>query len=170
MRLKRSSTFVPGLIFVVISTAFVIIQGFMFNVIAWNYNFCHSLFGFTFPFLMSYLSYERSDIRPLAVSVKLKGICAVRWCNWPLALVRTIGGSVVRDFREGISWNPLIGVLYVLAGSMANEMWIDPLTNGIPFSEAYQNFIADSIGMAAFLAVTHRSSRRGKQQRSMRQA
>ncbi|WP_342651245.1 hypothetical protein [Pseudomonas sp. REB1044] len=54
-------------------------------------------------------------------------------------------------------------MLFVLALSMGNEMWIDPMTNGIPFAHAYQHFVADVIGMALFLAVTHLFSRSQKQ-------
>lgn len=32
-------------------------------------------------------------------------------------------------------------------------MFVDPATNGIPFINAYDNFVADVVGMALFLLV-----------------
>jgi hypothetical protein len=167
MRLKQIDVVIPLLIAVVISFAFLIIQTRLFNVIGWNYNVCHTLFGFTFPFFMSYFSFERSDIKPLALKQTVDRIWAVSWFFWPLGLIRAMGRSVARDFREGVSWKPAVGVLFVLAASMANEMWIDPITNGIPFSQAYGNFVADLIGMAAFLAVSYPFSQRQKRMRAL---
>lgn len=170
MRLKRSGVVVPLLIGVVISFAFLMIQGHVFDVIGWNYNVCHALFGFTFPFFMSYFSFERSDIKRLALNQTFARVSAIRWFYWPLALIRSMGRSIARDFREGVSWKPSVGVLFILAASMANEMWIDPIINGIPFTQAYGNFVADVIGMAGFLAITCPFTRRQKQLRSLHHA
>lgn len=170
MRLKRGAVVIPALTGVVISLAFAIIQGRVFDVIGWNYNVCHALFGFTFPFFMSYFSFERSDVKPLALRKRAARVSAVSWFSWPLVLVRAMGHSVARDFKEGVSWKPVVGVLFILAASMANEIWIDPVTNGIPFSQAYGNFVADLIGMSAFFALTYPFSRRHKRLRSLQHA
>ncbi|MFK7698014.1 hypothetical protein [Pseudomonas caspiana] len=167
MRLKKSGVVVPLVVGVVISFTFLIIQGRVFDVIAWNYNVCHALFGFTFPFFMSYFSFERSDIKRLALTQTVARFSATRWFFWPLALIRAMGRSIARDFREGVSWKPFVGVCFILAASMANEMWIDPITNGIPFSQAYGNFVADVVGMLAFLAVTYPFSRRQARLRAL---
>lgn len=159
MRLKRSRVVVPLLIGVVISFAFLIIQGRVFDVIAWNYNVCHALYGFTFPFFMSYFSFERSDIKRLALTQTVARFSATCCFFSPLALIRAMGRSIARDFREGVSWKPFFGVCFILAASMANEMWIDPIVNGIPFTQAYGNFVADVVGMLGFLAVTYPLSR-----------
>jgi len=108
MRLKRSGVVVPLLIGVVISFAFLMIQGHVFDVIGWNYNVCHALFGFTFPFFMSYFSFERSDIKRLALNQTFARVSAIRWFYWPLALIRSMGRSIARDFREGVSWKPSV--------------------------------------------------------------
>lgn len=155
MRLKGNDIWAPWLIFATISMSYLYIQFCVFDVMAWNYNVCHALFGFTFPFAMSFLSCERSDIQVLDLKRAVNRIRAVPFYAWPLALVHTAGRSTVRDFKEGVSWKPVMGVLLVLAWSMGNEMWNDPITNGIPFTHAYQHFIADLIGMALFLAVTY---------------
>lgn len=160
MRLKRNTIWVPGLIFATISLSYLYIQLCLFDVIAWNYNVCHALFGFTFPFVLSYLSCDRSDIQILNLRTAVDRILAVPFLAWPLALVRTARRSTVRDFKGGVSWKPAMGVLFVLALSMGNEMWIDPTTNGIPFTQAYQHFVSDLIGMALFLAVTYKFSQR----------
>lgn len=170
MRLKRSNILLPGLIFATISLSYLYIQFCLFDVIAWNYNVCHALFGFTFPFVLSYLSCERSDIQLLDLRQTVNRILAVPLHAWPLALVRTAGRSTVRDFKVGVSWKPVMGVLYVLALSMGNEMWNDPITNGIPFTQAYQNFVADVIGMVLFLVVTYPFSQRQKREAGLHHA
>ncbi|WP_024777091.1 hypothetical protein [Pseudomonas corrugata] len=73
----------------------------------------------------------------------------------------------MRDFNEGICWIPVAGVAYVLAGSIGNEVFIDPATNGIPFTLAYENFVADVFGMSLFLLVTFPFVTRQKRARSL---
>lgn len=170
LRLKRNTIWVPGLIFASISLSYWYIQLCLFDVMAWNYNVCYALFGFTFPFALSYLSCEWSDIQILNLRKVLGRIFAVPLHAWPLALVRTARRSTVRDLKEGVSWKPAMGVLFVLALSMGNEMWNDPITNGIPFTHAYQHFVADLAGMALFLAVTYIFSARQKRRMALRQA
>lgn len=162
MRLRRNTIWVPGLIFATISLAYGYIQLCLFDVMAWNYNVCHALFGFTFPFALSYLSCEWSDIQILNLREVRSRILAVPFHAWPLALVRMARRSTVRDFKEGVSWKPAMGVLFVLALSMGNEMWNDPIANGIPFTDAYQHFVSDLTGMAMFLVVTYMFSARQK--------
>lgn len=57
MLLKRSRIFVPIAIFAAISIGFWIIQLRFFDVIGWNYDVCHALFGFAFPLAFSYLGF-----------------------------------------------------------------------------------------------------------------
>jgi hypothetical protein len=63
--------------------------------------------------------------------------------------------SIVRDFKEGLPWSPLIGVAFTLFFSLGNEVIVAPATNGIPFTSAYGNFIADACGMMLFLLITY---------------
>ncbi|TPG73719.1 hypothetical protein [Pseudomonas mandelii] len=167
MQLKKGHILVPALIGFVISLTFLIVQSRLFNLIGWNYNFCHALYGFTFPFVMSYLSFEFSKVQRTPLGPVMKQILSIPWYTWPLAFVRVLGRSIVRDFNEGICWIPLAGVAYVLAGSIGNEVFIDPATNGIPFTLAYENFVADVFGMSLFLLVTFPFVTRQKRARAL---
>ena len=167
MQLKKGYIPIPALIGFVISLTFLIVQSRLFNLIGWNYNFCHALYGFTFPFVMSYLSFECSKVQRTPLGPVMKQILSIPWYTWPLAFVRVLGRSIVRDFNEGICWIPLVGVAYVLAGSIGNEVFIDPATNGIPFTLAYENFVADVFGMSLFLLVTFPFVTRQKRARAL---
>jgi hypothetical protein len=46
-------------------------------------------------------------------------------------------------------------LIIVLFLSAYNEMYVDPRENGIPFSAAYQNFVADMLGLALCLILSH---------------
>jgi hypothetical protein len=167
MQLKKGHILVPALIGFVISMTFLIVQSRMFNLIGWNYNFCHALYGFTFPFVMSYLSFEFSGVQRTPLRPVMKQILSIPLYTWPLAFLRVMWRSIVRDFNRGVCWAPLAGVAYVLAGSIGNEVFIDPAANGIPFTLAYENFVADIFGMTLFLLVTFPFVRRQKRARAL---
>ncbi|WP_202368185.1 hypothetical protein [Pseudomonas sp. MWU318] len=167
MQLKKGYILIPALIGLVISMAFLVVQSRVFDLIGRNYNFCHALYGFTFPFVMSYLSFEFSKVQKTPVIPVIKQILNIPWYTWPLAFVRVMWRSIVRDVSEGICWIPLAGVAYVLLGSIGNEVFVDPATNGIPFTLAYENFVADVFGMLLFLLVTFPFVTRQKKARAL---
>lgn len=39
--------------------------------------------------------------------------------------------------------------------SIANEVVIDPISNGVPFTSAYSNLLADLVGVGSFLLIVH---------------
>jgi hypothetical protein len=155
MLLKRSRIFIPGVIFAAISIGFWIIQLRFFDVIGWNYNACHALFGFAFPLFLSHLGFfSRANLKKPQLLQVVRQVLAIPFLSWPLSFLRLVGRSFARDFNEGIPWTPWVGVAITLFFSIGNEMLIDPVTNGIPFIHAYEHFVADLSGMAAFLLVT----------------
>ncbi|WP_070888157.1 hypothetical protein [Pseudomonas argentinensis] len=154
MLLKRFKVFIPGLIFAAISIAFCVIQFFVFDIIGWNYSMCNVLFGFTFPLFFSYLSFPRNRLQQPSLRQVLQAIRVIPLASWPLSFLKVLKRSIARDFNEGTSWTPWIGVAITLFFSIGNEVFVDPATNGIPFTEAYHHFLADLAGMAVFLLVT----------------
>jgi len=140
----------PMLILFLISTAFLIVQSYVVDVIRLNYNLCHLLFGFAAPLALGYLalSPKRLDIVPFPVFVRQ--IAATPVAHWPMAMLR----SIKRDISSDRPWNPKMGAIWTLVMSMLNEMEVDPLQNGIPFALAYHHFLADLAGIALFLAVS----------------
>ena len=154
MLLKRSSIFIPGVIFAAISIGFWIIQLRFFDVIGWNYNVCHALFGFTFPLLFSHFGFPRANLQNPRLLQVVRQVWAIPPLSWPLSFLRLLGRSVARDFNEGIPWTPWVGVAITLFFSIGNEMLVDPAANGVPFINAYEHFVADVLGMAVFLLVT----------------
>ncbi len=163
MQLKKWLSVVPGAIGVMITLALLFVQTRVFNVIAWDYNVCHLVFGFTFPFFLSYLGIPAQKVEVLPLREVINRIAAVPVINWPLQYLRAIGRGVKRDFIEGLPWTPWMGVALTLCLSIGNEMIVDPATNGIPFTSAYGNFVADVLGMVLFLCVAQPFVRRAKQ-------
>lgn len=152
MLLKRHNIFIPTVIFSVISIGFWIIQLNFFDIIGWNYNFCHALFGFTFPIIFSHLGlFPRTHLKKTNLPQIFRHILAIPPLSWPLSFLRLVGCSIARDFNDGIPWMPLVGVAITLCFSIGNEIFIDPAMNRIPFTYAYENFVADLLGMTAFL-------------------
>lgn len=155
MLLKRSHALIPIGIFVALSIGFWIVQLRYFNVMSWNYNVCHALFGFAFPMAFSYLAiFSRAHLQKPQLLQVARRVLAVPILLWPLSLLRLMYRSTARDFNEGVSWTPWVGVAITLSFSIANEMLVDPIENGIPFIRAYEHFTADVLGMAAFLVAT----------------
>lgn len=156
MLLRTFSAVIPLGIFLCIGALFWFVQFRVFDLIRWNYNFCHMLFGFAFPLLLGYMAIPPKQVERVNFRVFLIQVMNTPVRAWPRAIAR----SVVRDFRTGIPWSPIAGVLVTLFFSLGNEMVVDPMTNGIPFTSAYGNFVADAVGMALFLLVTHSIARR----------
>ncbi|MCL6692421.1 hypothetical protein M8R19_27425 [Pseudomonas sp. R3.Fl] len=154
MRLKNHFAFLPFSIGALISLAFLVIQLRFFNVVGWNYHLCHMLFGFTFPFFLSYLVVSGKKVDPLPLREVLKRIAQVPVLLWPLESLFAIGRGIKRDFNEGLPWTPWVGAVFTLCFSMGNEMIVDPVTNGIPFTSAYTHFVADVFGIVLFLCLT----------------
>ncbi|MEK0364395.1 hypothetical protein [Pseudomonas sp. CBC3] len=163
MLLKRFTAPVPFLIFVAISIGFWVIQFRCFDLIGWNYNACHWLFGFAFPFFLSYVSVPRGRVQVTPFMEVLRQILIVPFYTWPLAFVRVVYRSTVRDLNAGLPWTPWIGALITMAFSVGNEMFVDPVMNGTPFVYAYENFVADAIGIACFMLVTSPWVRRARE-------
>ncbi|MGN2406661.1 hypothetical protein ACTACK_07175 [Pseudomonas syringae] len=153
MLIKRFQIFTPIAIFIAISTTFWIVQFRLFDVIGWNYNACHALFGFAFPLALSYFGFTLANLQQPKLSQVIRKVLKIPLLLWPSSLARLLGRSIVRDFNEGIPWTPWIGVAITLFFSIGNEMFVDPATNGIPFINAYDHFMADVVGMALFLLV-----------------
>ncbi|MHA5498461.1 hypothetical protein ACVSNS_01515 [Pseudomonas aeruginosa] len=155
MLLKRSRIFIPIGTFTAISIGFWVIQLRYFDVIGWNYNVCHALFGFAFPMAFSYLGiFPRASMQcpqPLELT---RRVLAVPLFSWPLAFLRLAARSIARDFNEGVPWTSWVGVSITLSFSIANEMFYDPVANGIPFIHAYENFVSDLLGLVAFILLT----------------
>jgi len=163
MLLKRSYIFLPIGIALAISAAFWITQLRYFNVIGWNYDFCHALFGFTFPLFFSYLGFfSRASMQKLKWRQVVRGVLAVPLVSWPLSLLGLLWRSIVRDFNQGIPWTPWVGVAITLSFSIGNEVLVDPVANGIPFFSAYGHFVADLLGMAAFFFLVRLAAPRSR--------
>lgn len=156
MLLRTFSAGIPIGIFLCIGALFWFVQFHVFDLIGWNYNLCHMLFGFAFPLLLGYMAIPPKQVERVKFRVFLIQVISTPVQVWPRAIVRSIG----RDFRTGIPWSPLAGVVVTLFFSLGNEMVIDPMTNGTPFTSAYGNFVSDVLGMALFLLVTHPIARR----------
>lgn len=164
MLLRTFSAGIPIGIFFCISALFWFVQFRVFDLIGSHYNFCHMLFGFAFPLLLGYFAIPPKQVERVKFRVFLDRVLKTPVGAWPLAIAR----SVVRDFRAGIPWSPLAGVVVTLFFSLGNEVIIDPMTNGIPFTSAYEHFVADVIGMALFLLVTHPLARRNSSRAVLR--
>ena len=153
MLLKRFQILIPIAIITAISITFWIIQFRFFDVIGWNYNVCHALFGFTFPLALSYFGFPLTKVQRPKLSEVVRNVLKIPLLLWPSSFARLLFRSIVRDVNEGIPWTPWIGVAITLFFSIGNEMFVDPATNGIPFINAYDHFVADVVGMALFLLV-----------------
>lgn len=143
---------VPIVTFLTVCTAFALLQRNGVNLIRLNYDACHYLHGLVFPLAFGYLyvpTCAKTDHVPLRVLIAQ--IRAVPILDWPQALVR----SVVRDLKCGIPWSPWAGACWVGIYATLNEVIIDPYTNGIPFTSAYSNLVADLLGIGTFLMIVH---------------
>ncbi|MFJ2685013.1 hypothetical protein ACIOYV_14870 [Pseudomonas sp. NPDC087342] len=130
MLFTQRSTHTPFLLCVVIFGTFLLVQLNVFNIIVWSYNFCHFLYGF----------------------------CAAMSLGYVTVPSRFFKRSLRENFhvlKDGIPWSPWGGLIIVLFLSAYNEMYVDPRENGIPFSSAYANFVADMLGLGLCLFLSH---------------
>ncbi|KOY01700.1 hypothetical protein [Pseudomonas nunensis] len=130
MLFTQRSTHTPFLLCVAIFGTFLLVQLNVFNIIVWSYNFCHFLYGF----------------------------CAAMSLGYVTIPTRFFKRSLRENFhvlKEGIPWSPWGGLIIVLFLSAYNEMYVDPRENGIPFSSAYANFVADMLGLGLCLFLSH---------------
>lgn len=156
MLLRGKFAVAPLGLFALICSLFLINQRYGVNLVQLNYSLCHLLFGMAFPLLLGYLAIppRMEEIVPFRVFLAQVRATPVR--HWPLRIAR----STMRDFERGIPWSPMAGALWVLGASVINEIVVDPATNGIPFTSAYEHFVADMAGIGLFLLLSHLVIRR----------
>ncbi|SDR92811.1 hypothetical protein [Pseudomonas prosekii] len=130
MLFTTRSTHTPFLLCLAIFATFWLIQLNAFNIIVWSYNFCHFLYGFCAALLLGYVTL-------------------------PTRLFKQSLRDNLRTLQTGMPWSPWGGLIIVLFLSAYNEMYVDPLENGIAFSAAYQNFVADMLGLGLCVVVSH---------------
>ncbi|MDN3222140.1 hypothetical protein [Pseudomonas nunensis] len=130
MLFTQRSTHTPFLLCVAIFGTFLLVQLNVFNIIVWSYNFCHFLYGFCAAMSLGYVTVpSRFFKRSLRENLHV--------------------------LKDGIPWSPWGGLIIVLFLSAYNEMYVDPRENGIPFSSAYANFVADMLGLGLCLFLSH---------------
>jgi hypothetical protein len=130
MLFTQRSTHTPFLLCLAIFFTFWLIQLNAFNIIVWSYNFCHFLYGFCAALLAGYVTI-------------------------PSRIFKRSPGENFHALKAGIPWSPWGGLIIVLFLSAYNEMVVDPRENGIPFASAYQNFVADMLGLGLCLLLSH---------------
>lgn len=151
MLLKKFHIGIPVGAFFAISTFFLVIQFYVVDLIHWNYNLCHILFGFAFPLVLGYMAIPPKLVEPIPFRLFWAKVKRISPSYWPRAVV----GSIARDLENGVPWSPVAGSVMTLVFSILNEMIIDPKVNGVPFTSAYEHFIADVAGIVLFLLVSH---------------
>ncbi|MGF6209336.1 hypothetical protein [Pseudomonas frederiksbergensis] len=130
MLFTQRSTHTPFLLCLAIFITFWLVQLNAFNIIVWSYNFCHFLYGLCAALLLGYVTI-------------------------PTRFFKQSLRDNFHALKTGIPWSPWGGLIIVLFLSAYNEMYVDPRENGIPFSAAYQNFVADMLGLALCLTLGH---------------
>jgi hypothetical protein len=130
MLFTQRSTHTPFLLCLAIFFTFWLVQLNAFNIIVWSYNFCHFLYGFCAALLLGYVTI-------------------------PSKLFKRSIKENFHALKTGIPWSPWGSLIIVLFISAFNEMYVDPRQNGIPFTSAYQNFVADMLGLGLCLLLSH---------------
>lgn len=130
MLFTQRSTHTPLLLCLAIFITFWLVQFSVFNIIVWSYNFCHFLYGFCAALLAGYV--------PL-----------------PTRFFKRSWQENIQVLKAGFPWSPWGSLIIVLFLSAYNEMIVDPRENGIPFFSAYQNFVADMLGLGLCLMLSH---------------
>jgi fructose-specific phosphotransferase system IIC component len=130
MLFTQRSTHTPFLLCLAIFITFWLVQLNAFNIIVWSYNFCHFLYGLCAGLLAGYVTV-------------------------PSRLFKRSLKDNVQALKTGIPWSPWGSLIIVLCLSAYNEMYVDPRENGIPFFSAYQNFVADMLGLGLCLLLGH---------------
>lgn len=139
-------------VFLLVCTTFVLVQRYGVDLIRLSYDACHFLYGLVFPMIFGFFYFkipQKTEQVPLRMFIAQ--IRAVAFRGWPQAIVR----GVRSDLQRGIPWSSWAGAFWIAIFSIANEVIIDPIENGIPFTSAYSNLVADLFGIAAFLVITH---------------
>lgn len=157
MQLPPKYAFIPLLMFLMICMMFALLLRNGVNLIHLSYDACHLLHGLVFPLAFGYLylpARAKTDHIPLRMLIEQIRAFAIQ--NWPRALAR----SIVRDLKRGIPWSPWAGAFWVASYAVFNEVVIDPSTNGIPFTSAYSNLVADLLGISVVLVIAHLLTRR----------
>lgn len=142
---------IPIALFACISALFLVIQLNLIDLIRWNYNAVHLLFGFTAPLAFGYIYFPKDQMRRIPFKDFFNKVRATPIRRWPLEIVKSIGN----DYRNGVPWHPINGACFTFILSFWNEIIIDPMENGIPFLMAYGNFLADMLGILLFLSLHH---------------
>jgi len=152
MQLPLKYAAIPLLTFLLVCMMFALLLRNGVNLIHLSYDACHFLYGLVFPLAFGYLylpARAKADHIPLrAVIVQIR---ATAIQDWPRAMAR----SVVRDWKRGIPWSPWAGAFWVASYAFFNEVIVDPRTNGIPFTSAYSNLVADLLGISVVLVIVH---------------
>jgi hypothetical protein len=130
MLFTQRSTHTPLLLCLAIFITFWLVQLNAFNIIVWSYNVCHFLYGLCAALLLGYVTI-------------------------PTRFFKQSLRDNFHALKTGIPWSPWGGLIIVVFLSAYNEMYVDPRENGIPFSAAYQNFVADMLGLALCLILSH---------------
>lgn len=151
MLLQGKHAAAPLMLFVAIFIAFMLIQRYIFDVILWNYNVCHFLFGLAAPLVFSYLAPPTQVATPVPFSVLVTRVMATPVNAWPRAIL----GSIQRDLNCGLPWSPAVGALVTLCFSAMNEIIVDPYENGVSFFSAYHHLLADISGTIVFLILSY---------------
>lgn len=149
MHCKQFTPAVPLALFVSTIALFVLNQRYGFDIYHQHYYLSHALWGLAWPLAFGYLWFDPRQITKamlLEVSAILR---ANPFWAWPLALIRTPR----RQQYTGKSWNAWAGALWVLFFSIRNEVFVDPVENGVPFTQAYHHLLADIAGIGLFVAI-----------------
>ncbi|WP_137917200.1 hypothetical protein [Hydrogenophaga sp. 2FB] len=120
-------TKLPLAIFLALCTAFILVQ-ISVNAIAQNYTAVHFFFGFAAPLAFGCVPFQ-----------------VFKWRGWTKL--------PVNYEWAGWSWSPLVGIVTTLFVSAFNEVYTDPMENGIPFLQAWHHLAADVAGVVLFWAV-----------------
>ncbi|MDZ4020646.1 hypothetical protein [Pseudomonas sichuanensis] len=156
MNLSVKRAGIPITAFLLICTMFVLNQRYGVDLIRLSYDACHFLYGMAFPLLFGYLYIQiptKIERVPLRVFIAQVRSVAVR--DWLQGIVR----GIRRDLQRGTPWSPWTGACWVAIFSIANEVVIDPIANGFPFTSAYSNLMADLLGIGTFLVIVHLTTR-----------
>lgn len=157
MQIPPKYAAIPLLAFLLVCMMFALLLRNGVNLIHLSYDACHFLHGLVFPLAFGYLylpARAKADHIPLRALIEQIRATAIQ--IWPRALAR----SVVRDLKRGIPWSPWAGAFWVASYAVFNEVFVDPRTNGIPFTSAYSNLVADLAGISIFLVIAHLFARR----------
>ncbi|MNG88488.1 hypothetical protein D3C76_94290 [compost metagenome] len=152
MQLSVKYAGIPITAFLLVCAAFVLVQRFGVDLIRLSYDACHYLYGLVFPLAFGYVYLQippKTEQVPLRMFIAQVRAVAIR--DWPKSIIQ----GIRRDLQQGIPWSPWAGGCWTVVFSIANEVVIDPISNGVPFTSAYSNLLADLVGVGSFLLIVH---------------